>query len=316
MDISVIIPTTAKELRGPYLVAALDSLFAQSAHRAMPIVVVNGTSYVPDLLRALQSDKRLRVIYREEPGEMAALAAGRRIVDTEYFGVLDDDDLYLPNAFAIRVAALQKAPSADAVITNGYCRTAAGESLLLDNFAQISADPLAQLMHRNWMTPPGVLFRTASVGADIFAEAPTMLEYTYFGLRIASAGKLCFVDVPTFIKQDLLADAITRTNEYVTLQPRALEQMMRLALPHGVQRRLGQKLAASHHHVSAQELSQGHLGLAWRAHLKSLQSLYGLRYLSYTRHLLGPAVRAAMISGTAIATLLATAEAAAEFACG
>jgi glycosyltransferase involved in cell wall biosynthesis len=316
MDISVIIPTTAKELRGPFLVAALDSLFAQSAHRAVPIVVVNGTSYVPDLLRALQSDKRLRVIYREEPGEMAALAAGRRIVDTEYFGVLDDDDLYLPNALAVRVAALQETPAAAAVITNGHRRTAAGESLLLENFGQISADPLTQLMRQNWMTPPGALFRTASVGAEIFAEAPTMLEYTYFGLRLASTGTLRFVDVPTFIKQDLLADAITRTNEYVMLQPRALEYMMTLALPRGVQRRLGQKLAASHHHVSALELSQGHLGPAWRAHLKSLRSLYGLRYLSYTRHLLGSAGRVTMVSGAATATLLAAAEACAELAGG
>jgi hypothetical protein len=282
-------------------------------HRAVPIVVVNGARYVPELLRKLQSDKRVRVLYREEPGEMAALAAGRGMVDTEYFGVLDDDDLYLPNALALRVAALQEAPHANAVVTNGLQRTTAGDSILLENFGMIGADPLMSLMSQNWMMPPGVLFRTASVGAEYFIAAPTMLEYTYFALRLASTGEVRFVDVPTFIKQDLLADAITRTAEYVTLQPRAIASMMTLPLPRAVQDRLKQKLAAARHHVSALELDRGALRSAWFAHLMSLNSLYGLRYLPYTRHLLAPIARATAKRWRTVATVLAAAAASVEF---
>lgn len=288
MKISVIIPTTASRIRGPYLMGALDSLFAQSEHEAAPIVVVNGSSYVPELLEALRNDKRLRVLYRKQPGEMRALVAGREAVDTDYFGVLDDDDLYLPNAFAVRVAALREDPPADAVVTNGFLRTATDDHLFLENFERINNDPLLKLMCRNWMTPAAALFRTEAIGPEFFAQAPTMLEYTYIGLRLASSGKLRFSDVPSFIKQELLADAITRTKEYVTLQPNALECMMTLALPPKVQRRLKQKWAASCHDISTLELRDGHWGMAWRAHLKSLRSPYGLRYLPYTRHLLAP----------------------------
>ncbi len=317
MDISVIIPTTAKQLRAPFLLAALDSLFAQSEHRAIPIVVVNGSSFVPSLLQRLQNDRRVRVLYRAEPGEMAALAAGRQMVDTPYFGVLDDDDLYLPNALTLRVAALEEAPSANAVVTNGFLRTKAGNTLYFSAFGKAAGDPLMHLLSDNWMTPAGSLLRTAAVDADYFTTAPAMLEYTYFGLRLASTGEVRFTDVPTFIKQDLLADAITRTPEYVTLQPRAIEYLLTLPLPGAVQHRLRQKLTAAHHHVSALELGRGALRQAWRAHLKSLNSLYGLRYLSYTRHLMASSARTAMTYGRAVATVLAAAETTVQFlTCG
>lgn len=287
MDISVIIPTTANKTRGPFLTAAIDSLFAQSEHRAVPIIVINGASFVPELLAALRADTRLRVLYREEPGEMAALVAGRQSVDTEYFGVLDDDDLYLPNAFAVRIGALRGAAQADAIVTNGFRRTAGGDELLLEEFGKIGDDPLGMLMRQCWMTPAGALFRTAAIGAEFFAVAPAMLEYTYIGLRIALSGKICFADQPTFIKQDLLVDAITRSNEYALRQPQAIEQLMAtLALPPAIHRQLKEKLAASCHHASTIELRERRLYRAWRAHLRSLQSVHGLRYLSYTRHLL------------------------------
>jgi hypothetical protein len=302
MNISVIIPTTANSVRAPFLMAALNSIFSQSEHRAVPIVVVNGPNYVPDLLATLRSDTRLRVLYREQPGEMGAVVAGRRAVDSAYFGILDDDDIYLPNAFATDIASLNAAPEADAVVTNGFRRTEAGTSLFLDDFSKISSDPLLMMMRQNWLTSAGALFRTDAVGEEFFAEAPTMLEYTYIGLRLALTRKLRFTDTPTFIKQDLLADAITRSSAYVTLQPRALEHIMTLTLPPKVKYHLKRKLAASRHHVSTLELSERRLRPAWRAHLESMGSLYGLRYLPFTRHL----VRAA-ISSQPTATMFVTA---------
>lgn len=288
MDIAIIIPTTAKAARAPFLQAAIASTLTQSAHRAVPMVAVNGKVYVAELLATLRADRRLRVLYREEPGEMAAIVAARALVDTEYFGVLDDDDLYLPDALATRVAAFAEHPPADAIVTNGIRRTEAGDMPFFEDFGAVAADPLGHLMRGSWMTPAGALFRTETVGADYFAAAPAMLEYTYLALRLAASRQLRFVDQQTFIKQELLPDALTRSPEYVLRQPHAIEQMMRLALPPAIRRQLREKLAASCHNVSALELSERNLSNAWRAHLKSLRSVYGLRYLAYTRHLIAP----------------------------
>ena len=286
MDISVVIPTTANARRGPYLLGALNSLYEQSEHRVRPIVVVNGGSSAPDVLTALRSDARLRLLYREQADEMAAVIAGRRIVDTEYYGVLDDDDLYLPNACAVRIAALRADPPADAVVTNGFRRTLAGDSPFVDDFEKIDADPLGMAMHQSWMISAGAMFRSDAIGEEFFRDAPSMAEYTYLGLRIALTRKLRFAAAPTFIKQDLLPDAITRSRAYVMAQPSAVQTLMTLALPPHIQRELKRKLSSSHHSVSSLELSTGNLNRAWRAHLQSLRLRSGLRYMSYSFHLI------------------------------
>jgi hypothetical protein len=67
--------------------------------------------------------------------------------------------------------------------------------------------------------------------------------------------------------------------------PEAIGKMMALNPPNRIKRRLVRKYAASLHALSDWERADGNYHAAWRYHLKSLLSPYGIRYLSYTRHL-------------------------------
>jgi hypothetical protein len=58
--------------------------------------------------------------------------------------------------------------------------------------------------------------------------------------------------------------------------------------PPRVRRLIRQRMAATHHTMSAAALRQGDAWRAWRAHLRSLSIAWGWRYMTYSRHLLHP----------------------------
>ena len=123
-------PTRALRERAEVLRRAIDSVLSQAGVRAVPLIVVNGTGRDPGLVEALTADPRLRVLCQEEAGIPAALRAGREVLDTPWFADLDDDDLFLPGALALRVDTLERRPDCCAVITNGYRRSASGTDVL------------------------------------------------------------------------------------------------------------------------------------------------------------------------------------------
>jgi glycosyltransferase involved in cell wall biosynthesis len=82
--------------------------------------MVNGSGYVPGLLESLKWRRDVRFLYIEEGSATRARHAGRDILDTEFFGILDDDDAYLPGAVKTRLSPLLEDASINAVITNAY----------------------------------------------------------------------------------------------------------------------------------------------------------------------------------------------------
>lgn len=286
MNISVIVPTIASLARRTSLYAAVDSLLNQDAARILPIVVANGDRYDPELIATLKADRRIRYLYREEGNLPQAIAAGRISVDTECFGILDDDDLYLRNAAAVRLSAFHEDPSADVVVTNGFDRTNQGDTLRIDDICCMAADPALALMTFQWLPSAAAgLYRTASIGPDFFSKAPRFLEWTYVALRVALTRRIKFINTPTFVLDKRTPDSLSKSDDYLFGMPGAIAQIMSLNPPERVLRQLKRKYCAALHQVSMQALSERRLGEAWRAHMASLNSPHGLRYLSYTRHL-------------------------------
>jgi len=286
MNISVIIPTVASLARRRSLLAAIQSLIDQAGGPILPIVVANGDHSDLDLLEELRRDPRIRFVRLEEGNLLRAVTAGRLSVDTEFFGVLDDDDLYLRNSAAVRLAAFRDDPRSDVVVTNGFHRTGDGDIQLIDDITSMGSDPALTILTSQWFpTAAAGLFRTSTIDADFFSEVPLCAQWTYVGLRAALMLRIKFVNICTFVVDMTTPGSMSKSYDYIQGQPGAIKQLMRLNVPSHVRRLLKRKYRAALHELSSKALSKRKLREAWRAHLASLTSLHGIRYVGYTRHL-------------------------------
>jgi glycosyltransferase involved in cell wall biosynthesis len=289
-EVSVIVPTRALQVRADSLHRAIQSILAQEAVRAIPLVVVNGPDADPELVASLTSQRIVRVFVREEADLPAALLAGRERVDTPWFSELDDDDLLAPGALDLRLRALEE-DRYDAVVTNGVLRTRSGDTLLWSGAGEIRRDPLRAMFDHNWLLPGSWLCRTETVGTWLFQGMPRFLECTYIGVQLSLRCRIRFLDEPTVIHFPGILGSESKSQAYVFGQEPALRRFLELPLPGDVRTTIRRRIAAACHRVADLEWEEGRLKDAWLWHLRSLRVPWGWRYASFTRHLILPRKR-------------------------
>lgn len=289
--ITVIFPTLARRDRAAFLRRAIESVLAQEGVRAVPLVVINGDESDPALARELTADPRLRVASVAERGIPGALSAGRDLVDTPWFSRLDDDDLMLPGALALRVAALEAQPGLDAVVTNGYRRGTEGDVLHVTDAAAVQRDPLGALLSANWLLPGSWLCRTERIGSDVFRAAPHSLECTYLAVRLASSRRMVFLEQPTVVWHTQVPSSESKSLEWHLGEADALARILELDLPEDFQEGIRRKIGPACHSASGRLLTEGKPAEAWDWHLRSLRERGGWRYLLYSRHVLAALAR-------------------------
>lgn len=282
--VSVIIPTCANAVRAPLLWHAIGSLLSNQDDLVLPVIAVNGPGYLPEVLDELRRRRDIKCIYLEQAGTTGARLAARRVVDTEFFGMLDDDDEYLPGGVKVQLEPMLGDSSIDVVVTNGYRRDNGEDALHFSSFSTFHLDPLNSLMEWPWLNSGGLLCRSDTVSSR-YLEVPRSMELTYMAMKLALTRKLCFVDTPTYRWNRDVPDQLSRSKYYMEGAPDGIGRMTALNPPAKIKRRLAQKYAAALHSLSDWEREDGNYHAAWRYHLRSLSSLYGLKYLSYTRHL-------------------------------
>ena len=221
-EVSIILPTMAHRERASSLARAIDTVVSQDGVRGIPLVVVNGNAGAPEALARLRRRADIRLVVRDEADLPRALQAGRALVDTPYFAVLDDDDELLPGALRTRLDALEQAPGTDVVVTNGFLEDAGTRALNIEDFRRIRADPLRTLLERNWLPPCAGLFRTGAVTLEFFDEIPRYREWTYLALRLALTLRICFAEHPTFVYRTDTPDSLSKSRAYCLAGPAAI----------------------------------------------------------------------------------------------
>jgi len=281
----VIVPTLASKERSSFLDRALDSIAAQDV-AATAIVVANGDATDRDVLDRLRKRDDIRFIHAASTTLPDALRVGREQVDTAFFAELDDDDELLPTAISSRLAVLEADDSCAAVISNAWMRSAHGTSESIPDVELVRADPLRALIELNWLVPGAAVFRASVVTADYFGQMPQYLEWTYLALRLALDHRLEFLASPTTVHWVGLPFSINDSSECQRARPGAVERLLELPLPVDLRRALEEKRAGFYHEIADARIANGDHLEAWGAHLRSLLSPSGRRYLSFTRHLL------------------------------
>ncbi len=253
---------------------------------AVPLVVANGKLYSPEILEALRERSDICFTYRAEGNLPLACLAGRRLVESEYFSFLDDDDLLLPRALVTRVTPMLRDSGIDAAVSNGYYRDEEGRHLRYEAFdvEVLSSDPLLALMEMNWLASCGGLFRSSTVGVEYFENMMPFFEWTYLAFRLARSKRVHFIAEATY-EIRATPGSLSASEGYMRSTPNVLTRMLSHELPSGIRSILERRYSAALHDLSDYCRQRGEFAEAWRWHWKSMRSLYGLRYLPYTRRL-------------------------------
>ena len=290
-EVTVLIPTRAAAERKSSLRQAIESVLCQQDIDARVVVLVNGASAEPDLPRTLLDDPRVSLLRRTVADLPAAFQQGARGVETAWFATLDDDDLLLPGALKVRLAALARHPECVVVVSNGYRRHHGRDTLHVGSSQEIQRDPLRALLRRNWLLPGSWLCRATPETRTLFDAMPRHLECTYLGVRFSELG-MVWIDEPTMIYSVGSPVSASQSREYVEGQAAALRKILELGLPAYARRELRVRIVGSHHRLANLALQGGAIGEAWRWHLATLRAPAGWRYLPFMRHLVRASLRA------------------------
>jgi hypothetical protein len=285
-EVSIVMPTLASRERAASLLRAIDTVVSQKGVRGIPLVVVNGTTGAPEVLEHLRRRTDIRLVTRDEASLPGALRAGRALVDTPHFAVLDDDDELLPGALHARLEVLERTPGADLVVTSGFLAGFGRRELNIVDFRAIEADPLRMLLVQHWLPPCAGLFRASSITPEFFEAIPKYREWTYLALRFALARRIAFAACPTFVYCTDTVASLSKSRAYCLAGPPAIARMLELPLPADVRAALRIRMGEDMHSVSSRELEDGNYGSAWRWHGRSLAQPSGWRYALYGRTLL------------------------------
>ena len=294
--VTVVIPTLALAERATLLRRAIDSVRSQEGVRALALVVVNGGRWFPELVREIGAEPGVTLVRRDEADLPRAHRAGREAVRTPLFGSLDDDDVLLPGALALRVRALRSHPAADVVVTNGYLRGDGGDRLHIAPDVDVAGAPFDVFRRRNWLLPGSWLARSERVSPAFYDGMPRYRECTYLALRFASEHAFVWDPTPTVAYSVGSPASASASSAYLLGEAQALREMLALGLPlpRSMQRHLRREVDSAHHDAADFFFREGQLDAAWQQHARSLRLLAGLRYVPFTRHLVTASMRRAL----------------------
>jgi hypothetical protein len=284
--VSVIVPTMASLERADLLKRAIFSIRASSVHPIRIIVVVNGNRPDQGLCQWLKAQSDIEYVQTEIPSAPNAVLVGRRLVQSEYFSCLDDDDEYLGGATDKKVATLAANPNAGLLASNAYQCAAGIDTLLYEDLASVSLMPLEALMQFGWLTSGNMLYRSSCVSVSYFEDFHPYAEWTWLAFKLMIDKKAVIVLNEPTCRYNNSTVSLSKTNAYYSSYLPLFKRMLECAPPRPIAQMIHRKMGAALHDASVMSLSSGQRFKAWKFHLKSLCMHEGFRYLSYTRHLL------------------------------
>lgn len=284
MEVSIIIATMAVSSRAIQLKRAINSIRTSASRPVEIIVVVNGADPDQDLCAWLRSQPDVIFDYIAEPSAPNAIKRGVELVQTEYYGCLDDDDEYINMAIDFRLDMIKNNPHADCVISNGFRNVNDIEEVVYSHLDEVNSFPLLCLMRCNWLASCNFLFRKSSLDSVFFVDGHPFAEWTWLAFKLAMQNKkIVVVHECTFRINDTpgsLSKSANYVNSYISLFKRMLAEDP----PIHVRKIIRSKLAAAYHDASDHALKSGDIHSAIKFHIKSVMSKNGYKYLGYSRY--------------------------------
>lgn len=276
----------AEQHRKVSLLRALDSARAASSDHVQFVVVVNGHRRSLEVTNSLETMSDVIIISLKDGSLPHALIAGRAAVTTPFFCCLDDDDELLPGSIDIRLNPMLADSRIDLVTGNGYGCIAGSDSVAYKHLDSVFKDPLRAIFVGNWLASCSALFRSDSIDVSYFENFHPHIEWTWLAFNLAMHKKnIAVVDKPTFRVHDTVGSA-SKSHQYRQAHLNLYERMLISQPPDDVRQLILSRIGGILH-MEADDLWRAHrLFPAWIVHLRSLTYPGGLRYLTFSRHLI------------------------------
>ena len=153
--ISVVIPAYNQ---ATYLSHAIRSVLGQSFSDFELVVINDGsTDHTQEVLRSFV-DPRLKAVWQENGGSIAARNTGLRLTTAPYVSFLDADDLFLPNSLASLYTYLEDHPEVG-IVAGGTQYIDLNGKVLNERISKPSNLQLRGILLENPITTGGVLIR-------------------------------------------------------------------------------------------------------------------------------------------------------------
>ncbi len=245
------------------------------------VVIVNGNDANSTVLRNLQADSRIQCIVEPAADKAQATLIARKLVQTEFFAYLDDDDELLPRGLEPGVRHLLEHGELACVATNGEYVTGNVVRPVFSDMEHVRKDfAHAVLRSRNWLAAGGAVFRSSAVGEEYFDALPPHREWTLIAFRIASRLKVAFLDVYTY-RIHSTPYSQSKTCTYVEAGAEIPRLMLRWSRRWNhvlsIQQRENDayRLACSYHRIN------GNSQRAWHFYRKAICSPFGISFVPY-----------------------------------
>jgi len=289
IELTVFIATTAEKKRKNSIRDAIKSVLSQVGVKL--VVIINGNKFDASLRTELESHPNIECHYISLGNFPEALRYARKIVDTDYFSFLDDDDELIDDSIKKRISAIKESKAIDVVIGNGYRRNTSNEKSLMLNDVQVkmfNKDPLIALFEKrgNWLASCSGVFRSSSIGQEYFDDYAKYAEWSYLAVKIACDKNLRLVNSPCFIINET-GGSLSHSFEYYEGQYHYLFKLLEMNLPSKIHNIIEAKKIDMEHQLAVLCMEEGKWSKAWHYHLLSLSRFYGFkRYVLSTRHFL------------------------------
>lgn len=283
-EVTVIIPTMAEASRKVQIKKAVASVRRSSNEPITILAIVNGTRFDEEVVSWLERQDDIKVVYCSIPSLPNALHLGRTFVETKFFSTLDDDDEYLPLSTDKKRKILEAEATADIVVGSSQ-RNFEGEiSPHYSSMERVPSAPLIELFNQTWLNSGNALYRTSSIKAQYFEDGMPFAEWTWIAYLLSINGKRVAVLNEICHQINVTAGSLSQSSQHVESYMRLFERMLAVTPPKEVVRLIHKRISAYYHANSMRAIAATNCSDALSWHIKSLLFRDGLRYLTYSRH--------------------------------
>ncbi len=284
--LTVVIASMCNEARFEQLKRACDSVRDMARGHAYRIIVVaNGARVSDDVMEWLGSRADVRSVRLTSGSYPLARRVGAELADSEFLAFLDDDDEFLPDTFAVKLAYFREHPDVDVLVTDGLRVDGSIVTPIFPTPGQLPPDTVDAMMSLAWGAC-SLTLRAKAIDLSVFDPQFRHFEWTLAALLLARTYRFGFLQTPTYRYYADTPNSLSKHFEFATASPDLWSRLLEAYTRTPYVARIGRRYRLECHYVSWEFAKRGLFAKAWSYHVRSLAGPDGARYLPFTLKLL------------------------------
>jgi hypothetical protein len=284
--LTVVIASVCDDARGELLKRACESVRAMAGNHDYSIIVVaNGPRVSLSVLDWLATKPDIDVIRLRSGSHPLARRVGAEFADCEFLAFLDDDDEFMPNTLAPKIAHFRQHPEIDVLVTDGFRVNDSKASKIFPPPEARCADFVETMMRTGWGAC-ALTVRTQNIDLSAFDAEMRHMEWTLTALELARRHRIGFLDEPTYRYYETTPNSLSKNAEHNLAAPEVWRRLSKSYAGTRYEAAVRRRYGTMCHNASWDCAREGKIHDAWRFHAESMLSPGGMVYIPFSAKLL------------------------------